>query len=88
MALKTEREPAGRWAIIDRGLCSGCGACVAVCPIGCIHAITDPRQTGYVTGICTIDLTACIGCGDCVRVCPWNAITAVRTSRVLATPTA
>ena len=85
MAADTDREPAGQLAILDPDLCSGCAACVAVCRVGCIHATADPRQTGYVTGICIIDLTACIGCGDCVRICPRDAITAVPATNVPAT---
>lgn len=42
----------------DKNTCIGCGACVEVCPVGCI----DPVDY-------TIDREACIACGKCAEVC-------------------
>ena len=46
-------------------LCSGCGRCVDICPIG---AIRPPGRTGKVR----IDPGLCVECGTCARtgVCP------------------
>ena len=47
------------------GACTGCGACAAVCPQGCI------RQDGipYV-----IELAHCLHCGNCLTACPAGAV--------------
>lgn len=71
-------------AILDEDLCTGCDACVTVCPVDCIDKIRDPRHPGYAMGICTIDLQVCIGCKLCAQVCPWNVITMVPTEQVMA----
>ena len=46
------------------------GACVAVCPVGCIHEGEDQFY---------IDPDVCIDCGACVPVCPVSAIFRVET---------
>ncbi len=43
-------------------LCTGCGACMRVCPTG---AISGKRKAQH-----TIDQSRCIDCGACGRVCP------------------
>lgn len=73
-------------AILDEDLCTGCDACVAVCPVDCIDKIGDPLHPGYTMGICTIDLPVCIGCKLCAQVCPWHVITMVPTDKVLEDP--
>lgn len=73
-------------AILDEDLCTGCDACVTVCPVNCIDHISDPRHPGYAMGVCTIDLNVCIGCKLCAQVCPWDVITMVPTDQVIAEP--
>ncbi len=70
-------------AILDEDLCSGCDACVTVCPVDCIDKVSDPAHPGYAMGVCTIDLPVCIGCKLCAQVCPWDVITMVPTEQVL-----
>lgn len=50
--------------IVDKETCVGCGACVAICPVGAI-SLEDKAH---------IDADACIGCGACVNECPVGAI--------------
>jgi electron transfer flavoprotein alpha subunit len=50
--------------IIDDG-CTGCGACLEVCPYG---ALSMPEA------VAVLDLTKCTLCGACVDSCPVDAI--------------
>jgi coenzyme F420 hydrogenase subunit beta len=54
----------------DTGRCSGCGACVAVCPADALffdegEMITSPRSNGYCK-----QATDNVPCGACYAVCP------------------
>ena len=54
----------------DTGRCSGCGACVAVCPADALffdegEMITSPRSNGYCK-----QATDSVSCGACYAVCP------------------
>ena len=46
--------------------CSGCHACVNVCPVNCINMIDDKEGFLYPK----INITKCINCGLCEKVCP------------------
>ncbi len=50
---------------ISESRCTGCGDCVAECPI---HAVTIQEN------IARIDLKTCIRCTSCVAVCKERAI--------------
>ncbi len=47
-------------------LCTGCGACAAVCPVGCIHM--EPDNEGFLQPV--IRTEQCVGCDRCKRACP------------------
>lgn len=81
-------------AVIDADSCTGCEACIEVCPVDCIEL----RQFGLgVKGAqawCEVDLERCIGCELCIRlprkhrtdahrllICPWDAIEMVPTDQ-------
>jgi coenzyme F420 hydrogenase subunit beta len=54
----------------DQGLCSGCGACVAVCPADALHfPARDPGTAPGIPAYCK-EGTDGVPCGACVAVCP------------------
>ena len=48
--------------------CTGCSACVQVCPKKCIKM--QPNKKGHILSV--IDEKLCVNCGMCVKVCPIN----------------
>ncbi len=54
----------------DRDICSGCGACVAVCPADAIVFARDEKSSSPVqTGYCK-EVSDKVPCGACYAVCP------------------
>lgn len=80
-------------AIINADNCTGCEACLEVCPVDCIFKIQQNDKLGNLQSWCEIDLDKCVGCEVCVRipkkktnpydlkVCPWDAIEMVPTEQ-------
>ena len=61
-------EQAGRKttiAKVDPDLCTGCGVCVDMCPMGAISLRDNTAQ---------VDVQKCTGCGICEDECPVGAI--------------
>ena len=52
--------------ICKKDTCTGCGACISVCPQNCIKYELDSLDNIYPQ----IDYEKCIGCGQCKQVCP------------------
>ena len=52
--------------ISDKHECTGCTACMAVCPAQCIVMRRDRQGFDYPVG----NPDVCIGCGKCEAVCP------------------
>jgi electron transport complex protein RnfB len=80
-------------AIINADNCTGCEACLEVCPVDCIQKV--PGSTiASLQSWCEIDVERCVGCDVCVHipgkksdpydlvVCPWDAIEMVPTIEV------
>jgi electron transport complex protein RnfB len=65
-------------AVIRADNCTGCEACIEVCPVDCIYKVPGEDQPS-VQSFCDIDLERCIGCVLCERWCPWDAIDMVAT---------
>lgn len=89
-----QRRVAKSIAVINVDYCTGCEACIAVCPVDCIQLIqTEPGVKG-VQSWCEIQLDRCIGCSLCVqlpqrrdepyqlKICPWDAIEMTPTEQL------
>jgi electron transport complex protein RnfB len=69
-------------AVINADNCTGCDACVEVCPVDCIYKVPGEEHHGLLY-FCDIDLERCIGCKLCERWCPWDAIDMVETTELV-----
>lgn len=81
-------------ALIHADRCTGCAACIEVCPVDCITKIDPEPWAVCPQSFCEIDWDRCIGCKLCIRipgkrsdpyelrVCPWEAIIMVPTAEL------
>ena len=54
--------------ITDKKKCSGCTACVSICPKKCITMQEDEEGFLYPK----VDLSICVQCSKCIKVCPYT----------------
>lgn len=52
-------------AVVDTGVCTGCGVCVDACPVQAIE---------LEGAVAKVDPEKCTGCTVCVDTCPVQAI--------------
>src|SRR6266480_7914615 len=69
------------YAVVRADNCTGCEACIEVCPVDCIYKVQGielPTLQSFVD----IDLERCIGCDLCERWCPWDAIEMIKPTEI------
>lgn len=59
-----------KFEICSSDICTGCGACMQVCPHGCISMIDNEEGFKYPQ----IDFEKCLFCKRCVKTCPENSL--------------
>jgi electron transport complex protein RnfB len=80
-AAKPRKKLPKELAVIYADNCTGCEACIEVCPVDCIYKVPG-EELPSVQSFCDIDLERCIGCSLCERWCPWDAIEMVPTPTI------
>ena len=51
--------------VVDQSKCTGCGECIAVCPV---------ESLSMADSLCIVDESTCADCGACVDVCAAGAL--------------
>ncbi|WP_096895827.1 4Fe-4S binding protein [Candidatus Scalindua japonica] len=60
--------------VVDQEFCSGCEACVTICPFNCLE-INSAIMPFEINGSAALMNPAdCVSCGECERICIKNAI--------------
>jgi len=54
--------------------CTGCGACVRICPSRCLELDTGGGEGASSITRFELSAGACIGCGLCIEICPEDAL--------------
>ncbi len=68
-------------AVVRADSCTGCEACIEVCPVDCIYKVPG-EELPSLQSFVDIDLERCIGCALCEKWCPWDAIDMVDATEI------
>lgn len=67
--------------LVDNKKCTGCSACVSVCPKRCIRM--EPDVEGFLRPV--VEREICVDCGLCRKVCPvLSSVRILRTAETVA----
>jgi coenzyme F420 hydrogenase subunit beta len=58
-------------SVVEDGLCTGCGTCVALYPIEAVEHTTDKQRGIYLS---RIDEGRCNDCGNCYEAFPGHSV--------------
>jgi coenzyme F420 hydrogenase subunit beta len=53
--------------VVEQGLCTGCGTCIAICPENALTVMECSKRGTYLP---RLNDTKCSQCGICLRICP------------------
>ena len=67
------KKPPRTYAVIDQRGCTGCHACIPVCPVDCIEEVPGHEHPDFMR-VVEVDQDRCIGCEACAKICPWETI--------------
>ncbi|MCW8858238.1 MAG: 4Fe-4S binding protein [Deltaproteobacteria bacterium] len=59
-------------AVLDN--CTGCGCCVATCPVNAI-SLEAEFANGFGSKVAVVNARLCTNCTDCLNACPHQALT-------------
>ena len=71
---------------VNRETCSGCGKCVAVCPVEAMTLVSANDPHNGNRKVARVDEGVCLGCGVCVRPCAKEAIRLKPRAKRVLTP--